>query len=107
MEEMKGSMFDLRPNNAPNLNSFSGDFFTTCWDIMSQDTYDAVLDLFRGETLPKSYTSSHHVLIPKGEHSYSLHNFRPINFCNFTYNIISLLICKRLSYILSNLISPL
>ena len=46
IEEIKDAVFSLCPDSAPGPDGFSGDFFTICWDIISKDVSDAVIEFF-------------------------------------------------------------
>lgn len=58
-----------------------------------------------GARLPKSFTSTSIVLIPKIPNPSSFTNFRPIGFYNFVHKIITKVMALRLGSILSSIIS--
>lgn len=93
--------------SAPGPDGFSGHFFTSCWDIIHLDIFNAVLDFFKLSTLPRAYTSSFLVLIPHGavEKAKAIKDFRPISLCNLIYKIIARLFNDRLASILPLIIS--
>lgn len=57
-------------------------------------------------SLPRAYTSSFLVLIPKIEKATRIKDYRPISLCNFIYKIIARLFNDRLATILPDQISP-
>lgn len=50
-----------------------------CWDIIHQDLYSAVVDFFQNAHLPRAYTSSFVILIPKTAQASKLKEYRPIS----------------------------
>lgn len=81
-------------------------FFLHCWDIIKGDIYEAVLEFFNGIPLPRSFTTSTIVLIPKTEAPKSWNEYRPINLCNVINKIFSKLLNNRIAEILPEIISP-
>lgn len=92
--------------SAPGPDGFPGLFFTTCWHIIGDDVTAAVMEFFATCTLPRSYSSTFLVMIPKKDQPETLSDFRPISLCNFAYKIIALIFSDRLGLILPYLISP-
>ncbi|KAL6558442.1 hypothetical protein OROMI_018792 [Orobanche minor] len=80
-------------------------FFQICWDIISSDVFDAVVDFFSGSPMPRAFTTTTISLIPKNNNPQSWKDFRPISLCNSTYKIISKILSKRLSTILPSFIN--
>ncbi|KAF5447260.1 hypothetical protein F2P56_032827, partial [Juglans regia] len=60
-------------------------FFKSYWHIVSRDVIEAVVDFFSGGFLPRFYTASYLVLIPKVENPSSFDKFRPISLCSVIY----------------------
>ena len=81
---------------APGPDGFSGAFFTACWEIVKHDVHQAVLDFFMRSSLPRAYTSSFLVLIPKIEKATRIKDYRPISLCQFTR---SLLVCSMTGWL--------
>lgn len=65
----------------------------------------AVQSFFQGWGLPQGATSSILYLIPKVKNPSSYAEFRPISLCNFSYKIVSKVICDRMRHILPLIIS--
>jgi len=71
------TIFTMSGDSAPGPDGFPGLFFTHCWSIVKDDVIAAVLELFQGGNLPKSYTSYFLVMIPKMEQPSTMSDFRP------------------------------
>src|SRR5947208_186766 len=76
-----------------------------CWDIIKHDLYEPILEFFSEGELPKSWTSTSLLPIPKIDNPSTFHHFRSIGLCNFSNKIISKLLMIRLSNVLPILIS--
>ena len=55
--------------------------------------------------IPACFNSTFIALIPKVDNPKSLHDFRPISLCNCIYKVISKIIARRLTDLLSEHIS--
>ncbi|XP_051117364.1 uncharacterized protein LOC127242076 [Andrographis paniculata] len=77
-----------------------------CWEIVGPDVLAAVLDFFSGTLLPKFYTATTIVLIPKKDAPESWADYRPISLCNVSNKIITKLLTVRLGTLLPRLLSP-
>ncbi|XP_055824484.1 uncharacterized protein LOC129893019 [Solanum dulcamara] len=106
LEELRTVVFSMNPNSAAGPDGMNGKFFQECWEIIKEDLFRVVLSFFNGQTLPKYYTHTCLVLLPKVSHPNKLSEFRPISLSNFTNKIISKLLCLRLAPTLPTLISP-
>ena len=82
-----------------------GAFFVNCWDIVKNDVVAAVQSFFQGDPIPKAYTSTTLVLIPKISNPSSFSDLRPISLWSFSYQILSKIMTDRLAPFLPNLIS--
>ncbi|KAI3472963.1 hypothetical protein Pfo_029210 [Paulownia fortunei] len=78
-------------------DGFSAHFYQFCWDIISTDVKEAVEDFFRGNEMPRSFTATTLVLIPKSENPSTWSDYRPVNLCNVSNKIISKILSNRLS----------
>lgn len=70
------------------------------------DVVEPVCEFFGGVPLPRFYSASAIVLIPKVSNPSRFENFRPISLCFVIYKVCSKLLVKRLSPILCHLVSP-
>ncbi|KAI3461929.1 hypothetical protein Pfo_018592 [Paulownia fortunei] len=87
-------------------DGFSALFFQHCWDFIQEDVRDAVEDFFSGTPMPRSFTATTLVLIPKTDSPDTWNDFRPISLCNVTNKIITKLLSLRLAKLLPDLIAP-
>ena len=105
-EEVWATVFGLDPESSAGPDGFSGRFFQECWDIVGNDTYQAVLDFFCGSIIPKAISATLIALIQKKKTPSLFSDYRPISMCNFCYKIISELLVNKLEGILPKIISP-
>ncbi|KAK4394197.1 hypothetical protein Sango_1890500 [Sesamum angolense] len=87
-------------------DGFSSAFFQACWNTIAEDVIAAVMDFFRGTTMPKCFTATSIILIPKNDSPQSSSEFTPISLCNVTNKIMSKLHYTKIFQALPDLISP-
>lgn len=63
-------------------------------------------DFFKGSALPKFYTSSYIILIPKVLELDSFDKFRPISLYSVACNFFSKILAKRMTHLLPHIVSP-
>src|SRR5947208_2149792 len=80
-------------------------FFLQCWDIIKTDLLEAISEFFVRGHLPKSWTSTLIVPIPKMSNPETFKELRPISLCNFLSKIVFKLLALRLAPILPLIIS--
>lgn len=73
--EIREAAFALDPNSSPGPDGFGGDFYHTCWDIISDDIHDAIYHIFTTLDLPNGLNSSFVTIILKIEHSIHVIDF--------------------------------
>ncbi|XP_015159877.1 uncharacterized protein [Solanum tuberosum] len=105
IDELKEVVFSMNPTSAAGPDGMSGCFFQKCWQIIKYDLLAVILAFFNGQMIPKYFSHSCIVLLPKVNNPNKLSEFRPISLSNFTNKIISKLLSLRLGPILPNLIS--
>lgn len=106
LEELKEVVFSLSEDSAPGPDGFGAGFYHACWNIICNDLLAAVCDFFKGANLPRGYTSTLIVLLPKVEGASTWREFRPISLCNVSSKVISKLLSSRLNLLLPKLVSP-
>ncbi|KAG6510216.1 hypothetical protein ZIOFF_028225 [Zingiber officinale] len=52
-EELKQVVWEMFKDSAAGSDDFSVVFYVACWDIIKENLYQAVLDFFQGDSLPK------------------------------------------------------
>ncbi|XP_035542978.1 uncharacterized protein LOC118346079, partial [Juglans regia] len=80
--EVKDALFSIPMDSSPGPDGFGSGFFQHCWSLVYQDLLEAVSDFFGGAVLPRFYSASFIVLIPKVQNPMSFGNFRPISLCS-------------------------
>ncbi|XP_049399720.1 uncharacterized protein LOC125863746 [Solanum stenotomum] len=106
LDELKEVVQSLNPNSAAGPDRMNGCFFQKCWSIINKDLLAVIHSFFSGHLLPKYFSHTCLVLLPKVSNPNKLSEFRPISLSNVTNKIISKLLCLRLAPILPSLISP-
>ncbi|XP_042964739.1 uncharacterized protein LOC122298962 [Carya illinoinensis] len=80
-------------------------FFKSCWEIVKADLLEAVSEFFQHQMLPRYYSASFIVLIPKVDSPTSFDKFRPISLCSVVYKICVKIVVGCLTNVLPKLIS--
>ncbi|KAK6782003.1 hypothetical protein RDI58_019799 [Solanum bulbocastanum] len=106
LEELKDVVFSMNPNSAAGPDGMNGNFYQNCWHIIKHDLLEVIQAFFCGQMIPKYFSHSCIVLLPKVSNPTKLREFRPISLSNFISKIISKLLSGRLGPILPELISP-
>ncbi|PKU74518.1 Putative ribonuclease H protein [Dendrobium catenatum] len=106
MEEVKDTLFDMNAESVAGPDGFTVKFFQHTWHFVCDDVYNAVVDFFNGSPIPKFFSSTSIVLIPKNIEVNNWNDFRPISLCSVFYKLISKIMVNRLSLLLPKLISP-
>ncbi|XP_060210293.1 uncharacterized protein LOC132637177 [Lycium barbarum] len=102
---VKDATFDIDPNSSAGPDGFSSFFFQKCWSIVEHDLVSMVKAVYKGTPMPKYFTSTCLILIPKSQHPQEFSEFRPISLSNVTHKIVSKVLNNRLSKILPKIIS--
>ncbi|XP_060182081.1 uncharacterized protein LOC132611714 [Lycium barbarum] len=97
----------IDPDSSPGPDGLNGKFFQATWEIISNDLVNPIQSFFSGGVfLPKFFSHTCLVMIPKVEHSQQFSDLRPISLCNVTSKIISKIINSKMGPLLPKLISP-
>ncbi|XP_035544611.1 uncharacterized protein LOC118348001 [Juglans regia] len=104
-EEVKEAVFSIPEYSSPGPDGYGSSFYISCWHLVKEEVVEAARDFFAGSPLPRFYTSSYIVLIPKVLDPKSFEKFRPISLCSVAYKIFSKILVKRLTGFLPRLIS--
>lgn len=57
LQEIRETVFDIDKNSVAGSDGFSLLFYRHCWNIISKDLLDVVIEFFRHTTLPQGVTS--------------------------------------------------
>lgn len=104
--EIKRTLEGMNPDGAPGPDGFSVQFYIFAWAVIQQDLTEAICKFFQGFQLPKSWTATTLILIPKSPEANKIEHLRPISLCNVCHKIIARILGNRLGDILSSIISP-
>ncbi|KAL2471459.1 Uncharacterized protein Adt_39595 [Abeliophyllum distichum] len=55
LAEVREAIFSIDPDSVAGPDGFSSHFFQECWDIISDDVFQAVLDFFAGGHFPRVF----------------------------------------------------
>ena len=105
MNDLQEVVFSMNPNFAAGANGINGYFFRKCWHIINHYFMRLVLAFFSIHDIPKYFSHSSIVILPKMNNPNKLKEFRPISLSNFIRKIISKLLSTRLSPILPYFLS--
>jgi len=105
LAELKEVVFSMNLNSAAGTDGMNGHFFQKCWPIIKHDLLGVIQAFFCGHIIPKYFSHSCIVLLPKVNNPNKLTEFWLISHSNFTSKIISKLVSSRLGLLLPNLVS--
>ncbi|KAL2506264.1 Uncharacterized protein Adt_21885 [Abeliophyllum distichum] len=105
LAEVREAIFSMDPDSVAGPDGFSSHFFQECWDIISDDVFQAVLDFFARGHFPIGFSATSIVLIPKRDNACRWSEFRPISLCAVFNKLVTKLLNSRLSNILPQIIS--
>lgn len=80
-------MFNLNKDSASRPNGFSGEFYQSCWEVIKEEVLNMVRFFFCGAELPRYFTHTTLVLIPKNEVVRNSNDLRPISLSSFIITI--------------------
>lgn len=93
--EVEEVVMEANIDKVPSPDGFNGLFFKENWSLINDDVSKAISSFNTGKLL-KEVNRTFLTLIPKGENTKSIKDYRPISLCNFLYKIISKILVKRL-----------
>ena len=99
-EEVKDVVFSMNSNKALGLNGMSAHFYKFYWNIIGGEVIEAISIFFQRGYMLREINHSFIVLIPKGNNTAMVSQFKPISLCNVLYKIISKLLANRLRLVL-------
>lgn len=93
-EEVREAVFSISWHSSPSLYGFGSSFYMSCWELVKEDVVEVVRDFFNRAALPRFYSSSYIVLIPKLPDPKCFDKFRPVNLCFVAYKFLSKILVK-------------
>ncbi|KAH6767718.1 hypothetical protein C2S52_018701 [Perilla frutescens var. hirtella] len=67
IDEIRSAVFGISGDSVSGPDGFTSLFFQHCWDIVSSDVVGAVVDFFAGAHMPRSFTATTIIFLPKKE----------------------------------------
>ncbi|XP_027156179.1 uncharacterized protein LOC113756908 [Coffea eugenioides] len=105
MEEVKRVIFAIDGESAAGPDGFTSRFFSFAWEVIGPEVFNAILSFFCGAVIPRFFTSTSIILIPKGPNLQDFSKFRPISLCTFFNKVLSKILADRLASLLPCLVS--
>ncbi|KAK4403176.1 hypothetical protein Sango_1058300 [Sesamum angolense] len=105
LEEVREVVFSIDPDCVAGPDGFGAVFFSTCWEIISEDVFGAVIEFFHGVEMPKGFTATTISLILKTASPTCWSEYQPISLCNVTNKICTKLMTIRLGHALPKVLS--
>ncbi|XP_042944790.1 uncharacterized protein LOC122278671 [Carya illinoinensis] len=104
--EVKEAIFSIPIDSSPGPDGFGSGFYRVCWDLVEVDVVAVVRDMYSGVPMPRFYSALYIALIPKMQQPTCFDKFRPISLCSVIYKLFAKILVRRMSLILSIIISP-
>ncbi|XP_071933097.1 uncharacterized protein [Coffea arabica] len=104
VDEVYTVVCSMEAQSAAGPDGFGGGFYQSCWECIRDDFIDGVQDFFAGATMPRGFSSTTIILLPKREGACEWKDFRPISLANVSAKIISKILSTRINQLLPRLI---
>ncbi|XP_060210211.1 uncharacterized protein LOC132637082 [Lycium barbarum] len=101
MDEVKEGVFSINPESALGPDGLNALFYQASWTIIAKEVHEAVVPFFEGENIPKFFTHTCLVMIPKVDFPQHLTDLRPISLCNVSSKIFAKMLNARLPKVVS------
>lgn len=106
IEELKAAVFALPAEKTPGPDGLIGRFYRSCWEIISEDLFDAMVALAeQGGACFGLLNKANIDLLPKKAEAGSIADYRPIGLIHSFSKIFSKMLASRLAPILPALVS--
>ena len=104
-KEIKKTIFAIHPDKASGPDGFFASFFQANWIAVGPAIVAEIREFFITGCMPDTINRTHVRLIPKGQNTLKVEDYRPIALCNVYYKIILKLLSLRLRPVLNEIIS--
>jgi hypothetical protein len=106
IQEVEAVIKEMPPEKAPGPNGFIGIFYKSCWSIIKDDLYQAILSFYSHRTARLGLLNEANiVLLPKTPDATSLSEYRPISLINSVVKIFTKILANRLMPHMNSLVS--
>ena len=105
-EEVKETIFSIKPDRAPGADGMSGFFFQKYWEVVGDQLTKEVLRFFKSGIIPSEWNYTQICLIPKKTNATMMSELWPISLCSVLYKTISKILATRLHHFLPKIVSP-
>lgn len=103
-EEIKSVFFKMPKSKAPGPDGFPAEFFMDAWEIVGDESIQAVKEFFTSGRMLRKFNATTIALIPKVTGADDLAKFRPVSCCSTVYKVIARLLKRRLKLFLSDVV---
>ena len=106
MEEITAPLVSMGDLKAPGPDGMPVVFYKRFWDLVGEKVQTEILEVLNGGQIPKGWSETVIVLIPKVRNPSRLKELRPISLCNVVIKVVTKVIACRLKEVLDEVISP-
>lgn len=106
---METAIDELKRGKAPGPDGMGSDLYRMYKNKVAPFLFLVFEESFKNGALPKTFTRTHTILIPKSEDPLkrqSVTGYRPITLANTDYKILMKIIAKRLQSVISMIVGP-
>ncbi|CAK8530761.1 unnamed protein product [Lathyrus sativus] len=104
-DEITKALKGIGDLKAPGLDGYGAKFFKTIWTTIKTDVIAAIKKYFEIGKIYKAFNSVVVSLIPKGQNSCEIKDYRPIVVCTTFYKIISKILTDRLGSVIPSVVN--
>ena len=104
-DEIYSALKEMNDVKAPGIDDFNSKFFKAAWSIVKEDVCNGIEEFFETGQMLKAINCTLITLIPKSPDASTVKEYRPIACCTTLYKIISKVLTKRMSKVLTTIIS--
>lgn len=92
---LKEALHSILVDNLPRPNRLGSGFYLNGWEFIKDDLMEAIAKFFKGPSLPRFFSTSFIVLIPKVANQSSFDKFIPIRLYSVAYKTFSKIIVNK------------
>jgi len=102
--EVFKALKSMRNGKTPGLDGLPKEFYLQYWDIIGTDLVQVLNTMWLSESMPPSMAKAIITLLYKKGDARQLKNWRPISLLTIDYKILSKILAKRLSRVISKVV---